>query len=330
MTQPPPIAHIWSMTSAKPNPNAIVAEQALRAFDELNGPHPGYRPAHAKGILLSGTFKPAAGAASLTKAPHARRSSTPISVRFSDSGGIPAIADTDPNASPRGIAIRFHLAEHIHTDIIGHSVNGFPARTGEEFVELLQAVRASGPGAGKPSPIEIFLASHPAALRFVQTPKPCPASFSTESYYAVSAYHFINESGARRFGRYQIHPQAAPEYLDPADAQARPADFLFDDFKARIAKGPVAMRIAVQLAADGDPVNDATVNWPGDRPLLDFGTIELTSVVPDNDAEQRHIIFDPIPRVDGIEPSDDPLLEVRASLYLMSGRRRRKEGAPQL
>jgi catalase len=45
--------------------------------------------------------------------------------------------------------------------------------------------------------------------------------------------------------------------------------------------------------------------------------------VPDNAAEQKQIIFDPIPRLDGIEPSDDPLLELRAAIYLISGRRRR-------
>lgn len=30
----------------------------------------------------------------------------------------------------------------------------------------------------------------------------------------------------------------------------------------------------------------------------------------------------PIPRIDGIEPSSDPLLELRAAIYLLSGRRR--------
>jgi catalase len=56
-------------------------------------------------------------------------------------------------------------------------------------------------------------------------------------------------------------------------------------------------------------------------------TIELNSVIADNDAEQRHIIFDPIPRVDGIDSSGDPLLEPRADVYLISGRRRRVGGA---
>lgn len=49
----------------------------------------------------------------------------------------------------------------------------------------------------------------------------------------------------------------------------------------------------------------------------------MQELVADNEAEQRHIIFDPIPRVDGIEPSADPLFQPRADLYLLSGRRRR-------
>ncbi len=89
------------------------------------------------------------------------------------------------------------------------------------------------------------------------------------------------------------------------------------------------MQIAVQLAADGDTVDDSTVHWPDDRPLVEFGTVELLGIIPNNEAEQRHIIFDPIPRVDGIDPSGDPLLEPRAAVYLMSGRRRRTLGAQE-
>ena len=81
------------------------------------------------------------------------------------------------------------------------------------------------------------------------------------------------------------------------------------------------MRIAVQVAANQDVVNDSTVHWPKDRREIELGVVELMSVLPDNDSEQRHIIFDPIPRVDGIEPSDDPLLDPCATVYLASGRR---------
>ena len=65
-------------------------------------------------------------AASLTRAPDLHRSSTPVRARFSNFAGLPTIADNDPQgAGPRGFAVRFHLAEHVHTDIIGHSVDAF-------------------------------------------------------------------------------------------------------------------------------------------------------------------------------------------------------------
>jgi catalase len=82
----------------------------------------------------------------------------------------------------------------------------------------------------------------------------------------------------------------------------------------------------VQVAGSEDIVDDATIHWPEDRPLADFGTIALNSLASDNDSQQKQIIFDPIPRVDGIEPSADPLLELRAAVYLLSGRRRRAAG----
>src|SRR5579872_3984312 len=143
---------------------STLAQDALEAFDNLNGSQPGYRPAHAKGILLTGRFTPSPAALGLTRAPHARRSSTPVTVRFSDFAGIPAVLDNSPNASPRGLAIRFHLEEHVHTDIIAHSVDGFPTRTAEEFIEFLRALYQSGPEAARPNPVERFLAAHPAAL----------------------------------------------------------------------------------------------------------------------------------------------------------------------
>jgi len=48
--------------------------------------------------------------------------------------------------------------------------------------------------------------------------------------------------------------------------------------------------------------------------------------VADDGPAQKQIIFDPIPRVEGIDPSEDPLLELRAAIYLLSGRRRRAAG----
>src|SRR2546426_7584274 len=88
----------------------------LAVLDELSGGvHAGFRPAHAKGLMCAGTFTPAREAAELTRAPHAARPSTAVTVRYSNSTGIPRVLDNDPTRSgPRGIAVRFHLADHVH------------------------------------------------------------------------------------------------------------------------------------------------------------------------------------------------------------------------
>jgi catalase len=302
-----------------------LSRKTIETFDKANGGvHAGFRPAHAKGVLLRGMFTPSPEAASLTRAPHLHRSSTPVTVRFSDFAGIPTVADNDPQrAGPRGFAVRFHLGEHVHTDIIGHSVNNFPARTVEGLLDFLNALIATDPAGPHPNAIEQFLGAHPAAMAFVQIPKPIPTSFARESFFAVSSFKFTNADGLGRYGRYRVLPVAGTEYLDDTAAAARSPDFLFDEIKLRVAKEPVRFRIIVQLAADSDLADDATVRWPEDRPQLTFGELSLNEIVANNASEQQHIIFDPIPRVDGIEASNDPLFEPRANIYLMSGRRRR-------
>jgi catalase len=308
-----------------PKDDKLIAlgQDLLQQFDTIFGLHPGFRPAHAKGTMLTGTFSPSPDAASLTRAPHINRESTPVTVRFSNSTGIPLVPDNDPNANPRGMAIRFHLAEHVHTDIVSHSADGFPVRTGQEFLEFLRAIASSDPSKPSPSPIEAFLGAHPKALEYVQTPKPAPSSFARESYFGVTAMHFTNKDGVSRYGRYRIVPEAGNDHLNDAAVAAKSANYLFDELAERIAKDPVKFRILVQLANDGDIVDDATIHWPENRTLLELGAVVLTEPVSDNAHEQKQIIFDPIPRVDGIDPSDDPLLELRAAIYLLSGRRRR-------
>src|SRR5215471_9519323 len=168
-----------------------LSHKIIEGFDKADGGvHPGYRPAHAKGILLKGVFKPSSEAAPLTRAPHIQRVSVPVTVRFSDFAGFPTVADNDPqNAGPRGFAVRFHLAEHVHTDIVAHSVDSFPVRTADEFLEFINAL-ITDPAGPHPNAFEQFLGKHPAALAFVQTSKPVPTSFARESYYAVSAFRF--------------------------------------------------------------------------------------------------------------------------------------------
>ena len=302
--------------------SALITD-LLGTLDELSGGvHPGFRPAHAKGLMCIGTFSPSPQAAELTRAPHANRPSTPVTVRYSDSTGIPTIPDNDPAGSgPRGIAVRFHLADHVHTDIVAHSTNGFPVRTGAEFLEFLRAAAAAG--AGKPEAIGAFLAAHPNARRFVETPKPIPTSFAREAFFAVTSFKFVNTDGVSRHGRFRIRPDEGTEYLSDEQAAAKSTNFLFEEISQRLTRGPIRLGVFVQLAGNGDDVMDSSVPWPDIRPEIKFGTITLTERADDMEPERQKIIFDPIPRIDGIDTSGDPLSEVRSEIYLLSGRRRR-------
>src|ERR1700739_1732341 len=263
-----------------------LANDLLQQFARIFGLHPGFRPAHAKGQMFTGTFKPSPEAKTLTKAPHITRESTPVTVRFSNSTGIPALPDNLPDANPRGLAIRFNLAEHVHTDIVSHSTNGFPTRDGKQFLEFLQALAASGPDVPSPKPVEQFLGSHPAALAFVQAPKPFPVSLATQTYYAVTAFEFTNAAGEKTFGRSRIIPEQGNSYLSDEAVTTLSPNYHFDEIVERVGKAPARFKIMVQVAAPGDIADDATVHWPEDRKQVEFGTVELTQPVPDNLAEQ--------------------------------------------
>ncbi|GJC88220.1 catalase-related peroxidase [Colletotrichum liriopes] len=283
------------------------------------GPHPGFRPAHAKGVLLRGIFRPTDTAARLSRAQHFTKPETPTIARFSSSTGIPHLPDTDPNGNPRGLAVRFQLADsphRVHTDIIAHSTPFFPAPDGEEALAFFKSV-ASGNVAN-------YVASHPAALAFVQAPKPFPISFGREIYYSVNAFKLVAADGSETFVRYRWIPVRGEKYLEDDEVKTKSASFLFDGVSEVLRNGPIEFKLLVQVAEDGDVTNDNTVHWPGERQVLELGKLSLLELVDNDTEEQKNIIFDPVPRVDGVEPSEDPLLEIRAGVYLISGRERRQ------
>ena len=273
--------------------------------------------------MLSGTFTPTQAAKDLSTAPQFNSPSTPVTLRFSNFNGLPQIPDTSPDANPRGLSIRFNLGEHSHTDIVAYSTPFFPTRTGAGFLELLKSLAASPPGTASPSPFEKFLGANLAALAFVQAPKPAPSSFAREAFYAVNALKFVNLDGKSKYFRYRILPAAGEDHLDDATVKEKGPDFLYDESQKRVAEETVVFRVMAQLAEEGDEINDLIVHWPENRQLVELGTVKVGTVVKDNAKEQKQIIYDPIPRVEGIETSDDPLLEMRAASYLMSGRERR-------
>ena len=315
---------LFSLSSAMADDhtNKPVVEQLVDTLSTIAGPHPGIRKNHAKGIVVSGEFTPSPDVATVSNAVHFESPATPVTVRFSNTTGIPDIADNNPSSFPKGIAIRFHLPDETYTDIVSISVNRFPAATPEDFLGLLNAVATSGPDASTPKPITQFLASHPAAKTFVETPKPAPVSFATQPFYGVNAFKFTNKDGEVRYGRYQIIPVNGQEYLTDEQRAAAGKDYLFEELPKRLEQSQVEFALGLQIADKDDALNDPTVVWPETRQIIKLGTISLDTVDANGEQFAKQTMFNPLALTDGIEASDDPILLARPSAYAISFGRR--------
>ena len=298
-----------------------TATQTVDAMNQLWGRHPGTRANHAKGIVVEGSFTPTPEAATLSKASLFGGKPIPVTLRFSDSTGLPTIPDGVNDANPHGLSMKFHLADGGEMDVMSNSLAFFPVATGEEFRDLLQALTVSGPDAPKPTKAEQFIAAHPAVLKAFASAS-TPTSYAREIYNGIDAFIFVDAAGKRQPFRFQFVPVAGAEHMAPADAAKQAPDFLQDELTKRLAKEPVAFRMMAQLANPGDQTKDPTQPWPADRRMADLGTIEITKTAPDNAAAAQALRLLPNRVPAGIEVSDDPLISARVQAYVISFGRR--------
>jgi catalase len=297
-----------------------ISEQIVDAMNKVFGVHPGFRANHAKGIVAEGHFTGAPEALGLSRAVLFDGSQIPVTVRFSNSTGVPDIPDGSPQANPHGIAIKYHLPGGSDTDMVINSFKFFPVATGEDFRDLLLALAASPPDAPKPTKFDQFATSHPsvpAAFAAIATPD----SFADEEYYGVNAFVFVNKAGARQAVRYQLVPEHLV-HLSESDAAKQPPNFLMDELSERLKHGPITFHLKAQLAAAGDSTKDPSVAWPDDRKVAELGVLTVDKVVPDSAEAEKKLLFLPGQLTDGIEESDDPLIDIRDGAYAVSFSRR--------
>ncbi|QIW98607.1 hypothetical protein AMS68_004125 [Peltaster fructicola] len=284
-----------------------------------------YRPVHAKGQLVRGTFTPSKDASKLSKAPIFTNASTPLIMRYSTDTGLKDLPDNGENGS-RGFAIRFVLSEdgHTHYDIITNNAFGFVVSTGEGFLDQFKAMRD-----GK---MDDFLEAYPHAKYFMENQSPAHAySFATEQWHSIHAFKFTNAEGKERYFRWRIVPWQGVMKHSKADAAKQGKNYQFDDLEWRMNNNkPIKYRLLAQLAEPGDPTNDSTKVWPETNEFAEMGEIVIDKLWTMDEGtphgqEQKRIIYDPMPRyIEGIDESDDPLIQVRTAVYLISGRIRRE------
>ena len=204
--------------------DADVPTALVDVMNKLFGVHPGFRANHAKGIVVEGSFTATPEAAALSKAAIFTGAKIPVTVRFSDSTGVPNIPDGSADADPHGVSIKFHLPDGNDTDIVTNALHFFPVGTGEDFLALLTAVSQSPKDAPHPTPLEQFVSTHPSVpLAFGSAHT--PDSFAHDEYYGINAFVFVNKDGAQAGRALSVHRRKRPSISIPRPPPRRPPIF---------------------------------------------------------------------------------------------------------
>ena len=296
------------------------AELIVDAMNAIHGRHEGFRAVHAKGTCCRGTFIATTGAAELCVAAHMQGREVPVTVRFSNGAGKPTRADGARDE--RGMAVKFHLPDDTTTDMVALTLPAFFVRTPEDFLALLEAQRPD-PATGKTDleRVAAFAEQHPETQRafgFALFTQP-PASFANCTFFGIHAFRYRAPDGSAHWVRYRWIPEAGEGTLTDQETRALGRDYLSAELRERLGREPVAFDLVLQIAEEGDDPNDPTELWPEERRLVGAGRMRLTEFA---ERECDGMIFDPGRLIEGVEPSDDPILAMRSPAYSVSFERR--------
>ena len=348
--QASPAQRPTAQNNASPDPSASDLVQAI--IDDFPDHKPGTRPIHTIGVGVEGYFEASDVARSYCRAEHFGGQRVPVSVRFSNGSGSPVQHDGWNDV--RGMATRFHLENNRATDLIAMTLNGFFVRTTKEFIAFTTAarqrpVRKASPwqklldmlqlkpplpdpypgqtASGDAGTLEYANAHAVAQLAVFQAGSiGAPVSYCRAAYHAVHTFIVTDPDGVRRPVRFAWKPVAGVRNTDPT---LPPADnYLQGEIRERLKQWPARFLLMMTIGESGDALDDPTIPWPAHRVRVVMGTLTLTKVAEDQAAAAEHISFNPWRLVEGIEPSNDPILHARRDAYEESRRRRGGTACP--
>jgi len=312
------VAYANDWIGARPD---LTRKAFIERFRAVFGNHPGFRKNHAKGVAVTGYFDSNGNGAQLSDAAVFRAGRTPVTGRFSLTGGNPDVGDTAAAARGLGLAFAFPDGTQWRTALLNLPV--FPDNSPQGFYDRLLASKPDATtGQPDPAAMSAFLAAHPetaAAMAVIKAHPPTPG-FADSTFSGLNTFYFVDDSGSRTPVRWSFVPQQAA-----LPARAGGKDMLFDALIRQMRAGPLHWKLVLTVGSPGDPVRDATLAWPGDRRTVEAGTLTLAGIETEKAGNARDINFDPLILPGGIEPSDDPLLSARSAVYAASYRARTGE-----
>ena len=294
------------------------------------------RPVHVKGWGAFGQFETLYSMSNYTSLSFLQQPGTrvPVFVRFSLAVSTKGTPDTSRNV--RGFSTKFYTEEGIF-DLICNHIPVFSVRDTIRFPEAIKAFLPSPKNnLIDPSRHWNFVARAPESLLFtllVYSNLGTVKSLRHLPGFSVNTYVWKNAEGKRHYVKYTWSPLAGQQYIRNDEAvklAGENPDIAGQDLYNAIERGEqVEYGLYVQVIDPDkatvlpyDPL-DATKIWDQQQfPFHPVGRMVLNKN-PDNYMEQvEKAAFSPSNLLNGVELSDDKMLQGRANVYWDSQRNR--------
>lgn len=258
---------------------------------------------------------------------NAKGKETPVFVRFSSviHGGH----SPETLRDPRGFAVKFYT-EDGNWDLVGNNLKVFFIRDALKFPDMVHSLKPD-PVTNRQDGSRIFdfMGNTPESvhmLTFLFSPWGIPANYRQMEGSGVNTYKWVNQAGEAQLIKYHWVPKQGVKNLTQPEADAIQAtnfNHATQDLYDAIEAGNFPeWEFQVQMMPDGehpeldfDPLDDTKI-WPEDQfPMLPIGKMVLNKNPENYFAEVEQVAFGTGVLVDGLDFSDDKMLQGRTFSY---------------
>lgn len=260
---------------------------------------------------------------------------TPVFVRFSTV--VHGNHSPETLRDPRGFAVKFYT-EDGNWDLVGNNLKIFFIRDPLKFPDMVHAFRPDPvTNIQDPERMFDFISQSPEAthmVTFVFSPWGIPANYRQMQGSGVNTYKWVNQQGEAVLVKYHWEPlKQGIRNLTQQEAetiQGRNFNHATQDLYEAIKRGDYPeWELCVQIMSDDahpeldfDPL-DPTKLWPVEQfPFLPVGKMVLNKNPENYFAEVEQAAFGTGVLVDGLDFSDDKLLQGRTFSYSDTQRHR--------
>ncbi len=250
---------------------------------------------------------------------------TPIFIRFSTviHGGH----SPENLRDPRGFAVKFYT-EDGNWDLVGNNLPVFFIRDAMKFPDIVHSFKPD-PVTNRQDPNRQFdfVSNTPESMHMISwlfSPRGIPANYRQQEGFGVNTYKMVNAEGVGVIVKYHWTPKQGIRSLTQAEAdKITNFNHATKDLYDAIERGDYPeWELSVQLMSDDDHPEldfdplDATKTWPEDQfPKRPVGRMVLDRNPVNYFAEVEQVAFGTGVLVDGLDFSDDKLLQGRTFSY---------------